>query len=173
MLYTIVSRIPVFVNDKSSRKYAKIFMIGAICYIIIHYLLFSFCKGELANKLKNYIYYIIIVDAGIAYLLDKVLSVTDNDDKSPFVKKSSKSTEESEHKCKVEEIKDEKKEQKNSECKNDKCKSSECKNGTCKNGTCKLPEKKKQKTTEIETSEESSKKKTETEKDTEIPSYHV
>jgi hypothetical protein len=169
MLYTIISRIPVFVNDKTSKKYAKIFMIGAICYIIIHYLLFAFCKGDLAGKLKNYIYYIIIVDAGIAYLLDKLLNITDEEDNSHFVKKINKTTEESETKKKHENS-DMKKQNKNEKpeknIEHEEHDDAECKNGICK------PRKKINDKNITETST-SKKQKTTSEKDTEIPEYKI
>jgi len=81
MFFTIISRIPFFLDNQTNKKYLYIYVIGAICYLIVHFYLFSCCTGQIATKIKSFIYYIIICDLVIAFLLDKIL----NRDKNTFV----------------------------------------------------------------------------------------
>jgi len=72
MFYTITSRLPFVQSDSSPRKLFKIFLIGSICYIILHYYLYTKTEGAILLKLRQYIYYIMAGDFAIAYLLGKL-----------------------------------------------------------------------------------------------------
>jgi len=61
MFYFIVSKLPFIYRDDDSRgKLFKIFIIGTLCYIILHAFLYSgYSTGiELIQKYRSYIYYV-------------------------------------------------------------------------------------------------------------------
>jgi len=72
MFYTITSRLPFILSDNTPRKLFKIFLIGSICYIILHYFLYLKVEGNILLKLRQYIYYIMGADFVLAYLLGKL-----------------------------------------------------------------------------------------------------
>jgi len=80
MFFTIISKVPIIADDNSSSKMFKIFVIGAILYILLHYYLFIGDRGEIINKYKNYIYYVMGIDFAIAYALSVISSSDDNND---------------------------------------------------------------------------------------------
>jgi|688.fasta_scaffold68406_4 type IV secretory pathway VirB10-like protein len=80
MFFTIISKVPIIANDNSSSKMFKIFVIGAILYILLHYYLFIGDRGEIINKYKNYIYYVMGIDFAIAYALSVMSSSNDDED---------------------------------------------------------------------------------------------
>ena len=68
MFYTLISQTPFINNDISSKKIFKLFLIGSIIYIALHYYLFSSPRGILDNY-KRYVYYVMAFDFLTAYLL--------------------------------------------------------------------------------------------------------
>lgn len=71
MFYTIISRIPHFTNDTSKNKFLKIFIVGSVLYILIHYYLNIQVRAEILEKTKKYVYYILPVDLATTYILCK------------------------------------------------------------------------------------------------------
>jgi hypothetical protein len=71
MFYTLASRIPLISNSKSDGKFLKIFIIGSLAYILLHYYLYSGERWFLFEKLKTYLYYVMTIDLAIAYFLSK------------------------------------------------------------------------------------------------------
>lgn len=76
MFYTLASRIPLISTNKS-KKFLLIFVVGSIAYILLHYYLYSGERFELLDKLKNYLYYVMALDLGVAYFLSKFSSSDD------------------------------------------------------------------------------------------------
>src|SRR3989344_591394 len=70
MFYTIISKIPFFANDSSKYKMLKIFIIGSVIYVILHYFLYSEMLDNISisEKLKQYLYYIMSFDIACAYM---------------------------------------------------------------------------------------------------------
>ena len=48
MFFTIISRLPIINTDTTNRKYFKMFIAGAVLYIVLHYYLFSNSKINLS-----------------------------------------------------------------------------------------------------------------------------
>lgn len=71
MFYTLASKLPIISTDKSNKKFFKIFLIGSIIYILIHYYLHIKERNVVLEKLKNYMYYIMGIDLMVAYFLSK------------------------------------------------------------------------------------------------------
>ena len=78
MFYILVSRIPFIynINDKKDKLF-RTFLVGSICYIIVHGLLHSkkFSGNIFIEKYRNYLLYLAGIDfsvtSGMVYLLDK------------------------------------------------------------------------------------------------------
>jgi len=90
MFFTIISKVPIIANDNSSSKMFKIFVIGAILYILLHYYLFIGDRGEIINKYKNYIYYVMGIDFAIAYALSVMTSNNDDEEEEDDNEKKQK-----------------------------------------------------------------------------------
>jgi hypothetical protein len=80
MFYILVSRIPFIYNvDNKKEKLFRTFLIGSICYIIIHGLLYSkkFLNNTFVQNYKKYLLYLAGIDfvlmSGIVYVIDKKL----------------------------------------------------------------------------------------------------
>ena len=71
MFYTLISQTPFINNDISSKKILKLFLIGSVLYILLHYYLFSAPRGFL-DKYKRYIYYVMAIDFVTAYILTSI-----------------------------------------------------------------------------------------------------
>lgn len=71
MFYTLISQTPFINNDISSKKILKLFLIGSILYILLHYYLFSAPRGFL-DKYKRYIYYVMAIDFVTAFILTSI-----------------------------------------------------------------------------------------------------
>jgi uncharacterized protein YhaN len=69
MLYTLVSKIPFVENDNSKKKIFKIFLIGSVLYIFLHYYLHLHAQNEILLKLRQNLYYIMVADFGISWFL--------------------------------------------------------------------------------------------------------
>lgn len=68
MFYTLVSR-SIITKINTPRDYLYIFLIGSIGYVILHwYLHMDKCEGFL-EKIREYLYYAMVVDAITAYAL--------------------------------------------------------------------------------------------------------
>ncbi|ATZ80890.1 hypothetical protein BMW23_0844 [Bodo saltans virus] len=77
MFYTLISRLPFITNDNSDTKLLKIFVLGSVIYILVHYYLFSQDRGDMLNIVKPYLYYAMAADLGIAYALTKLFGSSD------------------------------------------------------------------------------------------------
>ncbi len=78
MFYILVSRIPFIYNiDNKKDKLFRTFLIGSICYIILHGFLYSkkFTGNNFVEKYRSYLMYLAGIDftltSGIIYTLDK------------------------------------------------------------------------------------------------------
>lgn len=80
MFYTLVSRIPLISNLKNDGKFLKIFIIGSLMYILLHYYLFSDERWYMLEKLKSYLYYIMAFDLGVAYFVSKWYAPTEDEE---------------------------------------------------------------------------------------------
>lgn len=80
MFYTLVTKMLVTKNKRNS--FLKIFIIGSIAYILLHHYFYSVSRGELADKIKKYIYYLMMIDLAIAFLLYKWFSPTEPEEKN-------------------------------------------------------------------------------------------
>jgi hypothetical protein len=85
MFYILVSRVPFIYNvtDKKSKVF-RTFLVGSICYIIVHGLLYSkkFAGNAFIEKYKQYLLYLAGVDLsltlGIIYFLDNKSKMDEN-----------------------------------------------------------------------------------------------
>jgi hypothetical protein len=66
MFYTLSSRSSLITGDSSSRKYFRIFLVGTVMYILLHYYLHTKELGFITEKLQHYLYYIMASDYLIA-----------------------------------------------------------------------------------------------------------
>lgn len=85
MFYILASRIPFVYNiDNKKDKLFRTFLIGSVCYIILHGLLNSkkFSSNQFVDKYKKYLLYLVGADLslalGIIYLIDKKINNDDN-----------------------------------------------------------------------------------------------
>ena len=85
MFYFLASKYITFGND----SFRNIFIIGTICYIIVHAYLFGANAGETAQRFRHYLYYLFVVDAILAtsyiYLFGKSTKETEHDDENDEV----------------------------------------------------------------------------------------
>ena len=85
MFYILVSRVPFIYNvtDKKSKVF-RTFLVGSICYIIVHGLLYSkkFVGNSFVDKYKQYLMYLAGIDLsltlGIIYFLDNKSKMEEN-----------------------------------------------------------------------------------------------
>jgi hypothetical protein len=70
-------------NNKQEKLF-RTFLLGSICYIIIHALLNSkkFLENEIINKYKKYLLYLVFADLSLAsvliFIIDKKVDIEDN-----------------------------------------------------------------------------------------------
>ena len=84
MFYILVSRIPFIynINDKKDKLF-KTFLIGSICYIILHGFIYSrrFSGNNLIEKYRKYLMHLAGIDfvltSGIVFLLDNKITKTE------------------------------------------------------------------------------------------------
>ena len=69
MFYTIVSR-TIITKVETSRDYLYIFIVGSIGYIALHWYLHMEVKNGIMEKLREYLYYIMVVDMMTAYAMN-------------------------------------------------------------------------------------------------------
>ncbi len=67
MFYFIVSKLPIIAGISDGTKEFKILLIGSICYLVLHALLFSNIGNniELITKFRNYMYYLWAIDGAL------------------------------------------------------------------------------------------------------------
>lgn len=68
MFYTLVSR-SLITKINSSRDYLNIFLVGSIGYVILHWYLYSEKKEGIMEKIREYLYYLMVVDIITSYVL--------------------------------------------------------------------------------------------------------
>lgn len=68
MFYTLVSR-SFITNINCSRDYMNIFLIGSVGYIILHWYLYSEKKEGITEKIREYLYYMMVIDIVTSYVL--------------------------------------------------------------------------------------------------------
>ncbi len=73
MFYIISSRIPVIASDNTNRKYFKLFVTGAVVYILLHYYLNRKIQSGITERVRKYIYYMMVIDFSIACVLLKYI----------------------------------------------------------------------------------------------------
>lgn len=71
MFYTIASRL---IKTTSPQNNLYVFLVGSICYIILHWKLHLTAQVGIVEKVKRYLYYAMVADVGIAYALKKFYS---------------------------------------------------------------------------------------------------
>lgn len=69
MLFTLISKLPFMESDNSKKKIFKIFVMGSVLYIMLHYYLHSSVQNELLLKFRQYLYYAMGVDFAVAWFL--------------------------------------------------------------------------------------------------------
>ena len=74
MFYIIASRIPLVYSDPTNRKFLKIFVIGSLLYICIHYYLYLETRSNIIEKIKSKLLFVMAGDFLIACTLAKFLS---------------------------------------------------------------------------------------------------
>lgn len=77
MFFSLVNKIPFIECDTSKRKLLKIFIIGAVMYVILHYYMIT-KQNVMTNKIMKYLYYVVLIDLGIAYFLSKKNTAKNN-----------------------------------------------------------------------------------------------
>lgn len=78
MFYTLISKLPIFSNN-SNRKFLKVFILGSVLYVLLHYWLYSDVRFEFLEKLKGYIYYVMLVDMCVAWWFSRPTIESDDD----------------------------------------------------------------------------------------------
>ena len=74
MFYIIASRIPLVYSDTTNRKFLKIFILGSLLYICIHYYLHLEVRSGIIDKIKSKLLFVMAGDFAIACTLAKFLS---------------------------------------------------------------------------------------------------
>jgi hypothetical protein len=74
MFYIIASRIPLVYSDPTNRKFLKIFILGSLLYICIHYYLHLDTRSNIIEKIKSKLLFVMAGDFLIACTLAKFLS---------------------------------------------------------------------------------------------------
>jgi len=68
MFYTLVSR-TVITKITTPRDYLYIFLIGSVGYVILHWYLYMEKREGIVEKVREYLYYAMVIDAITAYAL--------------------------------------------------------------------------------------------------------
>src|SRR5579872_1640518 len=83
MFYTLVSR-TVITKINTPRDYFYIFLIGSIGYVILHWYLHMEQREGIVEKIREYLYYAMVIDVVTAYIwmmLSPVKSDKETEDK--------------------------------------------------------------------------------------------
>jgi hypothetical protein len=91
MFYTIASRLSIIGGDKTIKNFFKVFIVGSMLYVYTHYYLFSAERMLFLEKIKQYIYYVLILDLLITYFLMKWNTSTDEYDEKEYTKSTESS----------------------------------------------------------------------------------
>ncbi len=75
MFYIIASRIPALAAHPD-KKYFRVFLIGSILYVLLHYYLHSVIRTGFLEKLRKFLYHIMGVDYLISIVLLKYVSIS-------------------------------------------------------------------------------------------------
>lgn len=79
MFYFAVSRLPIISNIEDG-KFFRVFIIGTICYIILHAFLYSdYNNSEFVKKYRSYLYYLWGADLALTGILIKVFGESSQD----------------------------------------------------------------------------------------------
>lgn len=81
MFYTLISKLPILSNQ-SNRKFLKVFILGSVMYLLLHYWLYSDVRFEFLEKLKGYIYYVMCVDMCVGWWFSRAEPEEESEDKS-------------------------------------------------------------------------------------------
>ena len=82
MFYIISSRIPLISHDNTNRKYFKLFVMGSAIYVCIHYYLHKQLHSGMLEKIKKFIYHVMVVDFIIASILLKYLKISNPEEEN-------------------------------------------------------------------------------------------
>jgi len=88
VFYTAASRLPLITGGTDDYKFIKIFAIGSLSYVALHYSLHVMREIEFINKYKNYLYIIMFVDLAFSFILMRFLSSEKKSNKSEINKKT-------------------------------------------------------------------------------------
>jgi len=84
MFYTITSKIPFIENDNSKTKIIKLFAIGSIMYVMVHYYINSNPMPDIVEKYRKYFYALMVVDLAIAwFMISRNNQQSEEDDDEP------------------------------------------------------------------------------------------
>ena len=86
MFYTLVSK-KFIKNIRTQRDYLYIFLTGSIGYISIHWYLNMDNQTGIKQTVRNYLYYIMILDAFVAYSIIRINTKTQQELKTEEVSK--------------------------------------------------------------------------------------
>lgn len=79
MIYTLISNLPLIKKDCTNRKYFKLFLIGSVLYVLLHYYLFGKSQNkDIIMKYRKYIYPFMVCDLSVAVILLKFVFKCDN-----------------------------------------------------------------------------------------------
>jgi len=77
MFFTLISN-TLFRKITTSKEYLYIFIIGAICYSIVHWYLHSKQQEGIAEKIRQYLYYVMICDVIATVAIKKFYPVKES-----------------------------------------------------------------------------------------------
>ena len=70
MFFTIIYKSPLFIKNGPNKRLIRVFIMGIICYIILHSFLYSdFINNNNLIKYRKYIYYLAGLDAASIFFL--------------------------------------------------------------------------------------------------------
>lgn len=94
MFYTLISRIPYIYNIKENNdKLFKIFLLGSICYVLLHALLYckKYSEINFINNNKKLLFYLAGIDYSVTislvFFVDKKKSINENENNNKIINK--------------------------------------------------------------------------------------
>ena len=85
MFYIITSRIPLISHDNTNRKYFKLFVLGSAIYVVVHYYLYKELRAGFIEKIKKFLYHVMVIDFIIASVLLKYLKIANPEEENEDV----------------------------------------------------------------------------------------
>ena len=85
MFYIITSRIPLISHDNTNRKYFKLFVLGSAIYAVVHYYLYKELRAGFIEKIKKFLYHVMVIDFIIASVLLKYLKIANPEEENEDV----------------------------------------------------------------------------------------